>query len=375
MVSSLPNGGLGKHSQDALQSILAGRTVGFSLDNGADAFQASAQTTPRDLELQLQLFAALVSDPGFRPEGELRYRQYINNFFAQLRATPQSALGNAMGGILSDDDPRFTLQKVEDYRKLTFAQLKSGIADRLARGAIELGVVGDIDEQVVIELVGKTLGALPPREPSFGSFAEHPPRPFTANRTPRILRHTGPKDQAMLRLTWPTRDDSDPVETITLALLERIVQIELTETLREKLGKAYSPSASSNASRYWKGYGVFGLAASVDVAQVPAARAAIAEAIARLRDAPVSADELQRARQPMIEAQDNALKSNRGWMALTARAQSEADRIDRFLKAKERLLALTAKDIQTAAAHYLGGATGVEVLVLPEGVEEPTNPR
>ena len=188
---------------------------------------------------------------------------------------------------------------------------------------------------------------------------------------PRIIRHTGPKDQALLRLTWPSRDDSDPVETITLGLLERIVRIELTETLREKLGKAYSPSATSNTSRYWKGYGVFGLTASVDVAQVPAARAAIAETIARLRDAPIGADELQRARQPMIEAQDNALKSNRGWMALTARAQSEADRIERFGKAKERLLALTAKDIQTVAARYLGRANAVEVLVLPEGVDEP----
>lgn len=371
MMGSLPAGGLGKHSQDALQSILAGRTVGFSFDSGVDAFLSTAQTTPRDLELQLQLLAALISDPGFRPEGELRYRLNINNFFAQLRATPQSALGNAIGGILSDDDPRFTLQAVEEYRKLTFVELKAGIADRLARGAIELGVVGDFDEAQVINLVGKTLGALPPREPAFGTFAEQPLRPFTTNRAARILRHTGPKDQALLRLTWPTRDDSDPVETITLSLLERVVQTELTETLREKLGKAYSPSANSSSSRYWRGYGVFGLAASIEVAEVHAARAAIAETMARLRDTPVSADTLQRARQPMVEAQDNALKSNRGWMALTARAQSEANRIERFQKAKERLLALSPADVQAIARRYLGAKDAVEVLVLPEGVEVP----
>ena len=371
MMGSLPAGGLGKHSQDALQSILAGRTVGFSIDSGADAFLSSAQTTPRDIELQLQLLAALVSDPGYRAEGELRYRLNINNFFAQLRATPQSALSNAIGGILSDNDPRFTLQKVEDYRKLSFAELKAGIADHLARGAIEIGVVGDFDEQQLIDLVGKTFGALPLRESAFYGFAEQPARPFTASRAPRIIRHTGPKDQALLRLTWPTRDDREPAETIALGLLERIVQIELTESLREKLGKAYSPSANSNPSRYWRGYGVFGIAASVDVAQVAAARAAIADTVARLRDTPVSADELQRARQPMIEAQDNALKTNRGWLALTARAQSEADRIDRFVRAKERLLALTAQDIQNLAARYLGDTAAVEVLVLPEGTEEP----
>jgi zinc protease len=174
-----------------------------------------------------------------------------------------------------------------------------------------------------------------------------------------------------LRLTWPTRDDSDPVETIALELLDRIVRIELTETLREKLGKAYSPSSSSSPSPFWAGYGTFAIAASVDIKEVPAARAAMAETIARLRDTPVSEDELQRARQPLVETYDNALKSNRGWMALTDRAQTEPDHIERYLKARDRLLALTAADVRAMAQRYLGAKDAVEVLVLPEGVEEP----
>ena len=371
MMSALTSGGLGKHSQDELQSILAGHTVSFALDTGADAFVSSVQTTARDLELQLQVLAALITDPGYRPEGELRYRLNVNNYFAQLRATPQSALSSAIGGILSDGDLRFTLQGVETYRKLTFAELKQGISERLAHGAIELGVVGDIDEGQVIAAVARTLGALPPREAQFGSFDSQPRRPFTASRETRIVRHTGPKDQAMLRLTWPTRDDRDPVESIGLSLLERIVQLDLTETLREKLGKAYSPSANSNPSRYWRGYGVFGIAASIDTANIAAARAAITETIKHLRDVPVSADELQRARQPAIEAQDNALKTNRGWLAMTARAQSEAERIDRFVRVKERLLAIMPAELQKLAQRYLIDSNRVEVLVLPEGVDEP----
>ena len=333
--------------------------------------QAVLALADRSDQLAAGVPSALVSDPGDRSEGEQRYRLNVNNYFAQLRATPQSALSSAIGGILSDGDLRFTLQGVEVYRKLTFAELEQGIAERLAHGAIEIGAVGDIDEGQVIAAVARTFGALPPREAQFGSFDEQPKRPFTASREPRILRHSGPKDQAMLRLTWPTRDDSDPATSIGLSLLERIVQLELTETLREKLGKAYSPSANSNPSRYWRGYGVFGIAASIDVANIAAARAAVAETIKRLRDAPVSADELQRARQPAIEAQDNALKTNRGWLALAARAQSEADRIDRFVHAKERLLAITPGDLQQLAQRYLIDANRVEVLVLPEGTDEP----
>jgi zinc protease len=374
MAGWLPAGGLGKHSQDELQSILAGRTVSLGFDSGADSFTAGAQTTPRDLELQLQVLAALVTDPGYRPEGQLRYLQATNNFFQQLRATPQSALSNAIGGILSDKDPRFTLQPVEAYRKLTFAQLKAGIADRLAKGAIEIALVGDFDEDQAIALVARMFGALPERESAFQPYAQNRERGFTSERTPRVIRHTGPADQALLRLTWKTRDDSDPLESVALSLLERLVRIRLTESLREQLGKTYIPSANSNPSRHWPGYGVFGAAASVGVSEVEPARKAMLAAVTRLRESPVSADELLRARQPMVETLDNALKNNRGWLSLAARAQSEADRIARFAAMKDRLLALTSADVQAVARRYLGEKDALEVLVLPETAAPTTAP-
>lgn len=371
LVRYIPIGGLGKHSEDELQSILAGRTVGDAIFSSEDSFITRAVTTPRDLELQLQLMTAYLLDPGYRAEGEVEYRMQINNFFAQLRATPGSALRNAIGGIVSNNDPRFTLQKVEDYRRRSFAQLKADLADRLANGAIEIGVVGDVDEDRVIALVAATLGALPRREADFHNYDDQPPRKFTANRSQRIIRHTGPADQSIISLIWPMRDDRDSFETMQLELLERVVRIELTETLREKLGKAYSPGAAASLSRSWQGYGTFEIAASVDVHEIAATRQAIADTIAELRATPISADLLTRARQPMLEAQENALKSNGGWMALAYRSQTQPDRIDRYLKGSERLLALTPLDVQLAAMRYLEPKDALEVLVLPEGVDPP----
>jgi zinc protease len=73
----------------------------------------------------------------------------------------------------------------------------------------------------------------------------------------------------------------------------------------------------------------------------------------------------------MIETLQNALKSNDGWLSLVDRAQTEPDRIDRYEKAKERLLALTPADIAIVARRYLAPGAGLDVLVLPEGVAVP----
>lgn len=369
MVDWLSAGGLGKHSQDELQTLLAGHAVSSGLTSTPEGFLASAQTTPADFALQMQLMTALLTDPGFRSEGEEQYRLAINIWLAQLRATPGSAMSADLGGVLSDADPRFTLQTPEAYRALNYTRLKHDIGDRLAQGAIEIGVVGDIDENAVIAQVARTLGALPVREAGFRAYADQRQRGFTHDHGLRIVRHTGPPDQALLRLTWLTRDDNDPAEKQTLNLLQRVVQIALTENLRQHLGKAYSPGAVSDPSRVWKGYGTFAITASVNVSDLAATRAAIAATLAALRNRPVSADMLLRARAPLLEGFANTLKSNRGWLLLVAEAQSNPERIARQLKASDRVLAVTAEDVQAAARHYLTDAGEVEVTALPQGVD------
>lgn len=376
MVHVLSNGGLGRHSTDELQSILAGRSVEFAIGAGEEAFTLAATTTPRDLELQLQLLAAALSDPGYRPEGEAQYRRDIADFFARRDATPEAALSNALGAILSDGDPRFSLQPQEAYRALGFAELRAAIGDRLARGALELALVGDFEADRAIALVAATLGALPAREPDFRPYADNRIRPFTADRSLHIVRHAGAPDQALIRLSWPTRDDEDFVESLRLELLERVVRLELTDRLREELGQTYSPGVSATQSRTWTGYGQFAVAASVETAQVEAARAAMLDTIRALAAEPVDADTLLRARQPLLEGYDNALKTNAGWMALVQRAQTEPERIERFRAGKAALAAITAEEVQATAARYLQADAAVAILVLPQhsGAQEEANP-
>ncbi|WP_245653771.1 M16 family metallopeptidase [Novosphingobium rosa] len=371
MTQVLGNGGLGKHSREDLRSMLAGHSYSLGLTNGGDTFISSAGVLPADLDLQMELMAALLTDPGYRPEGEEPFRQSIDTMFAQSRSTPGAALVSQLGGILSDGDPRFTRQPIEAYRAQNFARLKATISDRLAHGAIEIGIVGDVNEDKAIASVAHTLGALPVREAGFQPYAERRTRPFTANHTLRIVRHAGAKDQSLVYLVWLTRDDSDPQEKQVLNMLERVVRIQLTETLRQKLGKAYSPGSSSENSRIYKGFGLFTINASVDVKDLGATRAAIRETLEALRDHGVSQDVFQRARAPLAESFDNALKSNAGWMGMTMRAQSEPDHIERNLHAKERLMAVTPAQVQAAAQRYLTDAAAVESVVLPDAVDLP----
>lgn len=365
LTSSLASGGLGKLSQDEINSVLAGRSVSFNLSSETDVFAASGGTTPRDLLLQLQLLAAGLTDPGYRREGEERFRKSIENYFATIDSTPGRALSTAIGGILSDNDPRFTLQPKDAFFALDYAQLKASIGDRLANGAIELALVGDFDEEQAIAAVAATLGALPVREPAFNPRAEARTRGFTAQRGQHILTHRGEADQAVLQWIWPTTDDSDLAATLRLDLLSRVVRLELTDRLREELGQAYSPSAGSNPNHFYPGYGTFTISAAVAADQVAPSRAALRQLIVDLRDRPLDADVLERARKPFLEDYNNVLKDLNGWLSLAARAQSEPDRLDRYLAVPQVVAAITPEDLQQAARQWLTPDGAVELLVVP----------
>ncbi|WP_230280362.1 pitrilysin family protein [Croceicoccus sp. Ery15] len=371
LTSRLPASGLGKHDADTLETILAGKRVGFDFGAGSDAFISTGSTRAEDLELQLQLMAALLTDAGWRTEPVTRFRNALPDYFARLRATPASALNSGRGGVISDNDPRFTQQQIDAYRALDFDQLRDVIGPSLAHGPIEIAIVGDMDEGAAIELVGKTLGALPARDTGFTPDPAALDRRFTDKRGAVVLRHEGEPTQSLVEMVWPTTDDSDAVQEIRMELLERVARIAITDELRERLGQAYSPAVSNSQSKVWPDWGTFSIRAQVELAQLPAARAALAATVEALRSEPIPDDLVERARAPLVSAYDNLLKSNSGWLAIADRAQSEGDRLERIALAQQRAKAVTSAELQEEARRWLDPARALEFLVVPQDAPSP----
>ncbi len=366
LASLLPSGGLGKHSVDELQSVLAGKSVSGSFSAGGEYFISSATTTPRDLELQMQLLAAFITDPGYRPEGLGPWRKSLDDFYARLGKTPGSAYSEVQYARLTDNDPRFVREPIETYRNLDYDQLRTNIADRLDNGAIEIAIVGDFDEAKAIDYVARTFGALPKREETFRAYDDgRRAVPVTQDRSETKVLHDGEPDQAMVRYVWPTTDDGDWTETSQFNLLSRVVRLMLTEKLREELGQTYSPSVGNNLSSRFDDFGVFEIGASVDVGQVEATRKALDETLSDLLAAAPSDDLMNRARQPLYESLDNRLKSNGSWMGIVDHAQSKPEDLERFKTTRARYEAMTGDDMLALARKYLQPAKAIPFLVLP----------
>ncbi len=353
LAGSLMLGGLEAHSLDDLRSILAGKTISPTFGNATDAFGGSALTSPEDFALQAKLMTAYLTHPGYRADGLALIRRVLPQQYAANDATPAAVLGRDVGGILANDDPRSQTPPLEKMMALDWAQLKPVIADSFAHGAIEIGVVGDMDEQAAIDAIAATFGALPERRAAFDPRTDARIRHFAVDRSERTLIHKGPAEQAELRVYWPARDDSDLAEAMQLTLLSRVMQLMLTEELREKLGESYSPGAAASLSDEFPGYGHLFAASNVDYKDLATTRSAIFAIAKELRDKPVDADLLDRARRPLLEAMVKSRRENAYWLNYVAEAASHADRLDRSRKGIGEVEAATPAELQALAKRYL----------------------
>src|SRR3546814_17771715 len=92
------------------------------------------------------------------------------------------------------------------------------------------------------------------------------------------------------------------------------MKLELTEELRERLGETYSPGAGADLSDEFPGYGWLPARSNVEYKELAATRAAIFAIAGLLRDRPVDADLLDRARRPLVQSIVKARRQNEHWL-------------------------------------------------------------
>jgi zinc protease len=364
-------GGLEKHSYSDLQGALAGRNVGTSFGAGDDGFLGSATTTPGDLALQAQLYAAYLVAPGWREDGLALIRRVLPQQYAGNDATPAAVMARDVPGILANDDPRLVNPPLERLLALDWSGVRTASADMLARGAIEIGIVGDIDEAAAIDAIARSFGALPPRNAAFGDWTQAKAREFAKNRAPRTLIHKGLADQAELRLYWPATDDSDFAEYLRIDLLSRVLDVALVDELRERLGKTYTPSAGANLSALYPGYGHIMASANVNVSDLAVTEAALRAVAARLASEGPSADLVTRARAPALEAMAKARRENGYWLARVSYASSRADRLARINSAIPMLTAITPDELRDTARRYLRDDRALVIRAVSDKAPKP----
>lgn len=358
-------GGLGRHSSDELRRILAGKTVGAGFGITGDAFLLSGTTNREDLLLELQLITAHITDPGYRAESARQATKRMEQMYLQLAHTPGGPINLEVLRLLASGDSRFGTPPQPIMNQRSLAEVRTWLTPQFATGAIEIAVVGDFDLESTIIAVGQTLGALPTR----AAKSEHadmrtvsfPAETFTKNYT---VETEIPKGLVML--FWPSTDALDVKRTRRLSMLANVLNDRLRVKVREEIGGAYSPTAASSPSEHYPGYGFLAAQVTVEPAKAKEILDVVIALAEDLAEKGVSAEELERAKQPVLTATRESLRNNNYWLSsVLSRAQEKPEVLDWSRSRLADIEGMKAEELSLLAKLYFSAAKAFRVTVLP----------
>jgi zinc protease len=351
--AALPAGGLKAMSYTDMRRILAPKIyqVGFSVRD--DGFVFSGDTTPADMDTQLQVFAAYLQAPGFRPEA---FEQARSNYAARLRqidASPAGILQLRAPEILHNGDKRWVSPTAQEVQAANADELRSLLEPAFENGAIDITIAGDITLDQAVQSVAASFGAFPKRSgprPVIGAGNNtHFPAGTDA---PIAIPGSIPSDQEIVSVAWPTHGQfPDIQDNVTLQLMSAIMEERLFDKLRG-LGTAYVAQVGSASSR------VFDYGYVQALAQLPPDKAqqfydAIDGIVADLEAGKLTEDDLARAKNPALQALRKTQQTNEYWLSVLDDAQENPGKLDLARKYEGALQQVSLADIMAAARKYL----------------------
>lgn len=349
-----PNGGLGKMDYEQIGSALTNSTWAFTLEPHPTAFVLSSSTLSDNVEQQMHLLAAYMTDPGFRPLIDEKLPTALDLAYRTWDTDPSFVATIALERTLFPGreslPPR---ERMAAYRAADFERMLKPV---LTRSPVEVTIVGDIAEDAAKQAVAATFGALPPRpalapppggKGPFRHFPETLPSPVTDT-------HRGPADKAAAVLAWPLYVASPERrrEEYALQLLRSIFETRLVRQVRVVMGKVYAPSvrmASPDAAD--QGILTVTLEAAPDEIRplIEAAKGVASD----LAQGGISQEEVDAARTPMLASADRAQGENGPWASMIAIAGTDRSALRELTGLRADLEALSLDDVRRAAAAWL----------------------
>lgn len=360
-------GGLNKMSANEIEASLAGMNFDFAYRMGEDAATLIGQSTTGDFAREMQVVRAFYSDAGFDPTYLERLRHTIPAYFNYATSNPSGVAAMHLPRLVYDGDARVTPLSQNDMLAVSNDAIARLVRESLHDAPVEITIVGDITPEQARPALDATFGNLPPLPATYqaapdGGEAAH----FPTSGLYKTLYHQGSPEQAMMIVAFATTDRfSDPRTSLGLDLLAEVVSQRHYEAGRAESGTTYVPLARHTPSTGFKGFGY--LTATVQL--YPGAEnsfyAGFLNLIDAIKTAPVSADELLRARQLLLTRMREEASTNGYWLNVLPDSRSDTGRRDYILRRQALLEAITPAELQALAKLYLDPAKALKVVILP----------
>jgi len=348
-----------------LRKMLAGKSVTVAPRLGLYSEGISGQCGSSDVETMLQLVYLYFTSP--RKDEEL-FKSFVSKQQAALEnvmSNPQAVYQDSLQSILYNHHPRGPrVPRTHDFNSITVDRSLEIYRDRFGNAnGFTFCIVGSFDIAKMKQLVTSYLGSLP----STGAVAgmnDLGIRPVKGVVKKEVKRGSEEKSVATMIFTGETQWSAQ--STLHMQALIDVLDIKLTETLREDLAGVYSASIRGQVNK--NPYGHYMITATIPCGPENVDKligATLAE-IKKIKDNGPTVVDLNKVKETWIKQYQEGLKENGYWLSrLLQTVEAGTDPAD-ILTGEQRINGITPNDVKAAANKFFDTNNYFQMVLNPE---------
>lgn len=232
---------------------------------------------------------------------------------------------------------------------------------------MEVTVTGDFKTEDIIPLLERTVGAVPKRADAPAKLDEKLRHPAMADfNFSKDLTYDSSIDKTLVCLFWKTPGGEDKKLARRLNMLKAVFYDRVFKGLREDMGETYSPSTGLNISETYPDDGYIITLSSGVMRNKDAVRNAIARIADDLGKGNVTQEELDRARNPILNSMDRAQRDNGYWTSVLRDSQAKPERLAQQRESIPDVKAITVEEVNKLAKDIFGKGEHLNLNILPD---------
>jgi zinc protease len=361
----ISEGGLGAFSKTDLQKVLAGKraNVRAGVDNTNEAI--SGNCPPKDLETMLQLVYLNFTAPRM---DEVAFQSFLARKRVELenmKAEPMMALSDSIVSTLYKNHPRALNLTLESLNSINYQRIMDIYKDRFKdAGDFVFLFVGNVDPATLKPLVEQYLASLPAagRKETFRDIHMRIQRGQIKNYFDKEM-----KVQKTTVYTVYSGDLAYTLENLVkMSILDQILDIVYTETIREEEGGTYGVGVQGSVSPYPKGNFTLMAYFDTNAGMRDKLVAKIHEGLRKIaKDGPSEVD-LNKVKEYMLKKHTENLRDNGYWLGVLNDHSFYG--INRLTNYEKVVSGITVSDIRAFTHALLSQNNNAEVVM--NGVEK-----
>lgn len=351
-------GGWGNFSTTELSKRLAGIQANVSTGVGTESETVSGSCVKKDLETMLQLTYLHFTAP--RKDIEA-YNSAIQRTKGQMKnqeLVPNTALKDTIAKVVYNNNIRAMRTKPEDLDRINYDRIIELYKERFADADdFEFFIVGDCDADTIAPLLAKYLGALPTKKGS--ETYKTIDLKMADGKLKNVFEKQMETPNAVVLFLYHAPVEMNLRNRVMVGMLDQLMDMLYTETVREDEGGAYGVPVSAGLSRYPQQEATV----QIQLPTAPEKRERMTEIVYQgvedmVNNGPKEED-LQKVKEYLLRSHEESLKKNSYWMnQMASYVLYGEENVAPYI---ETVNSITTADIQELARHIFKSGNCIEV--------------